>query len=139
MIASLSRAALCLMLLALPALAQDDPEPAPDDSLMVDPALSDDPTAVAPAEPSAAEREAAVAVARGPATERGRAPCCAAWKCDGSDPGRPAVGRAGGSFVGNEVRLALDLMLDRLAEPSSDAFAELRGGQAANAPSFPVG
>ena len=64
MIASLSRAALCLMLLTLPALAQDDPEPAPDDSLMVDPALSDDPTAVAPAEPSAAEREAAVAAAR---------------------------------------------------------------------------
>ena len=124
MIASLSRAALCMMLLTLPALAQDDPEPAPDDSLMVDPALSDDPTAVAPAEPSAAEREAAVAAARGPATARGAAALLRGLdKVTGQTQDFLLSAGQAAAFGRLEVRLGECRY--PAADPSSDAFAEL--------------
>ena len=61
----LIRAGLCLLLASTPVLAQDSEEMSEEDSqLMVDPAFSDDPAAVVPAEPSAAERQAAVAASR---------------------------------------------------------------------------
>lgn len=65
-------AGFCLMLAAMPVLAQETDELSEEDSqLMVDPAFSDDPDAVVPAEPSAAERQAAAAAPRGPQTARG--------------------------------------------------------------------
>ena len=75
MIGRLLAPALCLaMLTALPALAQEEEEPqdAPVIDFEMDPAFSDDPNDVVVAEPSAAERQAAVAAARGPETSRAK-------------------------------------------------------------------
>lgn len=124
MIAGLSRALLCLMLAALPAAAQEAGDPAPDESLMVDPALSDDPLAVAPAEPSAAEREAAVAAARGPATARGAgAKLRGLDKVTGQTQDFNLAAGQSTAFGRLEVRLAECRY--PAADPSSDAFAEL--------------
>ena len=72
----LTRACLCLLLATSPVLAQDDtPDDAAadaDQQLMIDPAFSDDPQAVVPAEPSAAERQRAAEAAKGPETARGQ-------------------------------------------------------------------
>ena len=73
----LSRACclLCLLLAGAPALAQDGAATGTDGEepqLMVDPAFSDDPAAVVPAEPSAAERQRAAEASRGPETSRGK-------------------------------------------------------------------
>ena len=123
MIHRLACAALCATLLASPVLAQED-QPAGDESLMVDPALSEDPTAIAPAEPSAAERQAAVAAARGP--ETARAPGALLRGLD------KVTGRTQDFTVAAGQAVDFGRLQVRLAEcrypaadPSSDAFAEL--------------
>ncbi|RDW13339.1 DUF2155 domain-containing protein [Paracoccus thiocyanatus] len=122
MIHPLARAGLCLLLAAGPALAQD--EPAQDQQLMIDPAFSDDPDAVVPAEPSAAERQRAAEAARGPETARGNGA-----ELRGLDK---VTGRTQdfSLAVGESVqfgRLRLDLAECRYpaSDPSSDAYAEL--------------
>ncbi|WP_347268572.1 DUF2155 domain-containing protein [Paracoccus sp. (in: a-proteobacteria)] len=119
----LARACLCLLLAATPVLAQEE-DPAEDDSLMVDPAFSDDPAAVVPVEPSAAERQAAVAAARGPETARG-----ARAELRGLDK---TTGRAqsfslavGESVAFGRLEISLGECRYPAADPSSDAFAEL--------------
>lgn len=118
-----ARACLCLLLAATPVLAQEE-DPAEDDSLMVDPAFSDDPAAVVPVEPSAAEREAAVAAARGPETARGnRAELRGLDKITGQTSEFTLS-------VGETVkfgRLEVNLGECRYpaADPTSDAYAEL--------------
>jgi hypothetical protein len=122
------RAALWLPLLLAcaghPVLAQDEATPGDDETLMVDPALSDDPNAVAPAEPSAAEREAAVAAARGPQTQRG-----AAAKLRGLDKvtgqTRDFDLTAGESVDFGRLQLRLGECRYPAADPTSDAYAEL--------------
>ncbi|MDS9468318.1 DUF2155 domain-containing protein [Paracoccus sp. MBLB3053] len=66
MIRNLAGFLLCAALCCSPALGQEDTQP--EEDLTIDPALSSDPNAVVVAEPSAAEREAAIAAARGPQT-----------------------------------------------------------------------
>jgi len=67
----LTRACLCLLFIAGPVFAQEDEGQGEDEQLMIDPAFSDDPAAVVPAEPSAAERQRAADQARGPETAAG--------------------------------------------------------------------
>ncbi len=119
----LTRIGLCLLLAATPALAQDETTQE-DNQLMVDPAFSDDPTAVVPAEPSAAERQAAVAAARGPATARGGAALLRGLdKVTGQTKDfQLAVGDVV-DFGRLEVRLSECRY--PAADPTSDAFAEM--------------
>lgn len=105
-----------------PALPEDSP--LSDEDLMVDPAFSDNPMAVAPAEPSAAEREAAARAARGPETARG-----GAARLRGLDK---VTGRTqdfelapGASITFGRLELRLGECRYPAADPSSDAFAEL--------------
>ncbi len=119
----LTRACLCLLLAATPALAQDE-EPAEEQQLLVDPAFSDDPGAVVPAEPSAAERQRAAEAARGPETARG-----SGAQLRGLDKitGRTqdfalAVGQ---SVDFGRLRVSLAECRFPAADPSSDAYAEL--------------
>lgn len=122
MIASMIRAGLCLYLLATPLMAQE--EPTGDGDLMVDPALSDDPAAAAPSEPSAAEREAAVARARGPQTARGgKALLRGLDKVTGQTQDFDLVAGQALEFGRLEVRLGECRF--PAADPSSDAYAEL--------------
>lgn len=125
------RASLLLLLaclaqpvLAQPVLAQDDAAPDGDAGLMVDPALSDDPNAVAPAEPSAAERQAAVAAARGPQTMRG-----AEAKLRGLDKvtgqTRDFDLAAGQTADFGRLQLRLGECRFPASDPTSDAYAEL--------------
>lgn len=108
--------------LSAPAIAQED-TPA-DDELMVDPALSDDPDAVAPAEPSAAERQAAVAAARGPETARGQGASLRGLdKVTGQTQDFNLA--AGQSVEFGRLELRLAECRYPAANPSSDAFAEL--------------
>lgn len=122
MIAGLLRAGLCLSLLSLPVLAQE--EPAVDMGLMVDPALSDDPDAAAPAEPSAAERQAAIARARGPETARGHAAALRGLdKVTGQT--RDFDLAAGQAMQFGRLEVRLGECRYPAANPSSDAYAEL--------------
>ena len=121
----LIRAGLCLLLASTPVLAQDSEEMSEEDSqLMVDPAFSDDPAAVVPAEPSAAEREAAVAASRGPQTARGDSAMLRGLdKVTGQT-------RELTLAVGERVEFGrLEVLLAECrfpaADPSSDAFAEM--------------
>lgn len=121
----LIRAGLCLLLASTPVLAQDSAEMSEEDSqLMVDPAFSDDPAAVVPAEPSAAEREAAVAASRGPQTARGDSAMLRGLdKVTGQT-------RELTLAVGERVEFGrLEVLLAECrfpaADPSSDAFAEM--------------
>lgn len=118
MIRNFACAALCLTMLAGPLSAQDEPD------LMVDPALSDDPAAVAPAEPSASEREAAVAAARGPEMVRGTGAALRGLdKVTGQTQQFKLAAGQSAEFGRLEVRLAECRFPG--ANPSSDAFAEL--------------
>lgn len=119
----LTRACLCLLLVASPVLAQDE-EPAEDQQLMIDPAFSDDPDAVVPVEPSAAERQRAAEAARGPETARGTGA-----QLRGLDKitGRTqdftlAVGE---SIAFGRLQLSLAECRYPAADPTSDAYAEL--------------
>ena len=121
----LIRAGICLMLAATPALAQEAEEMSAEDSqLLVDPAFSDDPAAVVPAEPSAAERQAAVAASRGPQTARGDSAMLRGLdKVTGQT-------RELTLAVGERVEFGrLEVLLAECrfpaADPSSDAFAEM--------------
>ena len=121
----LFRAGLCLLLASTPVLAQDSEEMSEEDSqLMVDPAFSDDPAAVVPAEPSAAERQAAVAASRGPQTARGDSAMLRGLdKVTGQT-------RELTLAVGERVEFGrLEVLLAECrfpaADPSSDAFAEM--------------
>jgi hypothetical protein len=121
----LIRAGLCLLLASTPVLAQDSEEMSEEDSqLMVDPAFSDDPAAVVPAEPSAAERQAAVAASRGPQTARGGSAMLRGLdKVTGQT-------RELTLAVGERVEFGrLEVLLAECrfpaADPSSDAFAEM--------------
>ncbi|MFT4013602.1 MAG: DUF2155 domain-containing protein [Paracoccus sp. (in: a-proteobacteria)] len=115
---------LCLFLAAMPALAQEEAQAPVDDSLLVDPALSEDPQAVAPAEPSAAERQAAVSRAHGPETARGQ---------EAALRGLDKVTGQTHDFQlapGQSVEFGrLDVRLGECrypaADPTSDAYAEL--------------
>lgn len=126
---ALIRQVLCLPLLlaclAQPVLAQDDgAAPDGDEALMVDPALSDDPNAVAPAEPSAAERQAAVAAARGPQTQRGtEAKLRGLDKVTGQTHDFDLA--AGQTVDFGRLQLRLGECRYPAADPSSDAYAEL--------------
>lgn len=113
---------LSMLLMISPALAQDE-QPS-DDELLVDPALSDNPDAVAPSEPSAAERQAAVAAARGPETARGTG--AALRGLDKVTGQTQDFNLAAGQAV-DFGRLELRLAECRYPaeNPSSDAFAEL--------------
>lgn len=123
MIDLLTRASLCLLLAASPVLAQDD-IPAEDQQLMVDPAFSDDPDAVVPAEPSAAERQAAVAAARGPETARGGSAVLRGLdKVTGQTQDFTLAAGQATEFGRLEVRLGECRY--PAADPSSDAFAEM--------------
>lgn len=115
--------ALVISLLAVPAFAQEE-EPAADDQLMVDPAFSDDPLAVVPAEPSAAEREAAVAAARGPQTARANAAQLRGLdKITGQTHDFTLATGQATEFGRLEVRLGECRYPAN--DPSSDAYAEL--------------
>lgn len=115
---------LMLALAGHAALAQDEAAPADDDSLMVDPALSDDPNAVAPAEPSAAERQAAVAAARGPQTLRGtEAKLRGLDKVTGQTQDFQLASGQGVDF--GRLHLRLGECRFPASDPSSDAYAEL--------------
>lgn len=121
MIRAFACTAICLSLLAGPLLAQEA-EAIPDGDLMVDPAL--DPTAVAPAEPSAAEREAAVASARGPDMVRSTSAALRGLdKVTGQTREFSLAAGQSAEFGRLEIRLA-ECRFPR-ANPSSDAFAEL--------------
>lgn len=115
---------LMLVLAGHAALAQDEAAPSDDYSLMVDPALSDDPTAVAPAEPSAAEREAAIAAARGPQALRGtEAKLRGLDKVTGQT--RDFQLASGQSVDFGRLHLRLGECRFPAADPTSDAYAEL--------------
>lgn len=116
---------LVLACVALPVAAQEaGTTPGDDDSLMVDPALSDDPNAVAPAEPSAAEREAAVAAAHGPQTLRGtEAKLRGLDKVTGQTHDFDLA--AGQSVDFGRLHLQLGECRFPASDPSSDAYAEL--------------
>lgn len=122
MIAGLLRAGLCLCLAATPLMAQDPP---PDDAgLFVDPALSDDPAAAAPAEPSAAERQDALSRARGPQTMRGgKALLRGLDKVTGQTQDFDLAAGQVLEFGRLEVRLGECRF--PAADPSSDAYAQL--------------
>lgn len=123
--------AMALAVLLLPpfsALAQEDPAPEEEESvdhLMVDPAFSDDPSAVVPAEPSAAERQAEIAADRGPATARAQGAMLRGLdKVTGQSKDLPME-------VGQTVSFGrLEVLLSECrypaANPSADAFAELK-------------
>ncbi|RQP07327.1 MAG: DUF2155 domain-containing protein [Paracoccus sp. BP8] len=122
----LTRACLCLLLAAGPALAQSPEEEdlAEDQQLMVDPAFSDDPEAVVPAEPSAAERQRAAEQARGPETARG-----SGAQLRGLDK---ITGRTedftltvGESVAFGRLEVSLAECRYPAADPTSDAYAEL--------------
>ncbi|KGJ06247.1 hypothetical protein IT41_03550 [Paracoccus halophilus] len=123
----LIRAGLCLLLAATPALAQDgdaEGDPAADEQLMVDPAFSDDPEAIVPAEPSAAEREAAAAAARGPDTARGDGALLRALdKVTGQT--RDFTLGVGESADFGRLRIVLGECRYPAADPSSDAYAQM--------------
>ncbi|MFC3530109.1 DUF2155 domain-containing protein [Paracoccus mangrovi] len=116
-------ALLCLMLGAIPAAAQDSAEePAAEDQLMVDPAF--DPDAEVPAEPSAAEREAAVAAARGPKTARGDSAVLRGLdKVTGQTQDFTLAAGQAVEFGRLEVRLGECRF--PAADPTSDAFADM--------------
>lgn len=98
--------------------------PLSDEDLMVDPAFSDNPMAVAPAEPSAAEREAAARAARGPETARGGvARLRGLDKVTGHTQDFELAPGASITFGRLELRLAECRY--PAADPSSDAYAEL--------------
>lgn len=123
----LTRACLCLLLAASPALAQDDtPEDAADadQQLMVDPAFSDDPQAVVPAEPSAAERQRAAEAAKGPETARGKgAQLRGLDKITGQT--RDFALAIGQSVDFGRLKVSLAECRFPAADPSADAYAEL--------------
>lgn len=119
----LTRASLCLLLAASPVLAQED-IPVEDQRLMVDPAFSDDPDAVVPAEPSAAERQAAVAAARGPETARGDSALLRGLdKVTGQTQDFTLAAGQAVEFGRLEVRLGECRY--PASDPTSDAFAEM--------------
>ncbi|WJS85703.1 DUF2155 domain-containing protein [Paracoccus sp. TOH] len=124
----LARTCLCLLLaataFATPVRAQEEEPPAEDQHLMVDPAFSDDPDAVVPAEPSAAERQRAAEAARGPETARGNgAQLRGLDKITGrTEDFNLAIGQTA-EFGRLEVSLAECRY--PAADPSSDAYAEL--------------
>ena len=125
MIRRLLTPALCLMLAGFPALAQEeDAEAPPAMDLEVDPALSDDPNAVVVAEPSAAERQAAVAAARGPETTRAQG---AVLRGLDKVTGQLQDFTMAAGEVAEFGRLRVTLAECRYptANPESDAFAEL--------------
>lgn len=119
----LTRACLCLLLAATPVLAQDEPA-AEDQQLMVDPAFSDDPQAVVPAEPSAAERQRAAEAARGPETARGQgAKLRGLDKITGQTSDFDlAIGQ---SIEFGRLQVSLAECRFPAADPSADAYAEL--------------
>ena len=121
----LIRAGLCLMLATMPVLAQDAEEMSEEDSeLMVDPAFSDDPTAVVPAEPSAAERQAAVAASRGPQTARGDSALLRGLdKVTGQT--QELTLAVGESVDFGRLQVLLAECRFPAANPSADAFAEM--------------
>ncbi len=123
MIDLLTRASLCLLLASAPALAQDELT-AEDEQLMVDPAFSDDPDAVVPAEPSAAERQAEIAAARGPETARGDSALLRGLdKVTGQT--RDFTLGAGQAAQFGRLEVRLGECRYPAADPSSDAFAEM--------------
>jgi len=123
---SLLAPALCLFMAATSAVAQDEgeAEALPDDNLLVDPAFSDDPNAVVVAEPSAAERQAAVAAARGPDTAQGKGALLRGLdKVTGQTLDFDLASGQAVAFGRLEVRLGECRFPAN--DPSSDAFAEL--------------
>lgn len=120
----LTRACLCLLLAASPVLAQEDEQPAEERQLMVDPAFSDDPDAVVPAEPSAAERQRAAEAARGPETAAGKgAQLRGLDKITGQTQDFDlAIGQ---SLEFGRLQVSLGECRFPAADPSSDAYAEL--------------
>jgi hypothetical protein len=131
MIDLLTRASLCLLLLASPVLAQDgagdsaSDDPAGEDhQLLVDPAFSDDPQAVVPAEPSAAERQRAVEAAKGPETARGTgAKLRGLDKITGQT--REIDLASGQSVDFGRLQVSLSECRFPASDPSADAYAEL--------------
>ncbi|UXU74695.1 MULTISPECIES: DUF2155 domain-containing protein [unclassified Paracoccus (in: a-proteobacteria)] len=122
MIRTMIHACACLVLVALPLNAQDiSPE---DDRLLIDPAFSDDPQDVVPAEPSAAERQRAVEAARGPETARGkRAELRGLDKVTGRTHD---LSLAIGDVVQfGRLQVRLNECRFPAADPGSDAYAEL--------------
>lgn len=118
---------LCLMLFSgLPATAQEEGiEAAPEEmDLAVDPAFSDDPNAVVVAEPSAAERQAAVAAARGPETARATGATLRGLdKVTGQL--RDFTMAAGEVAEFGRIKVTLAECRYPANDPDSDAFAEL--------------
>lgn len=122
LMAAMARFGLCLMLAAIPAAAQEEDAPAEEDQLMVDPAF--DPDAVVPSEPSAAEREAAVAASRGPETARGdNALLRGLDKVTGQTHDFTLATGQAVEFGRLEVRLGECRF--PAADPTSDAFADM--------------
>lgn len=124
----LTRACLCLLLATSPVLAQDDtPDDAAadaDQQLMIDPAFSDDPQAVVPAEPSAAERQRAAEAAKGPETARGQgAQLRGLDKITGQT--RDFDLAIGQSVDFGRLQVSLAECRFPAADPSADAYAEL--------------
>jgi len=123
MIDLVTRACLCLLLAAGPVIGQENG--AEDDQrLMIDPAFSDDPEAVVPAEPSAAERQRAAEAARGPETAGGTGA-----QLRGLDK---ITGRTqdftlaiGETVEFGRIEVSLAECRYPAADPSSDAYAEL--------------
>lgn len=108
----------------VPALAQDEESTLSLEDLSVDPALSDDPNAVVVAEPSAAERQAAVAAARGPETARAEG---AVLRGLDKVTGQLAEFTLAAGEVTEFGRLRVSLAECRYPaqNPSADAYAEL--------------
>lgn len=122
LIATMARFGLCLMLAATPVAAQEEDAPAEDDQLMVDPAF--DPDAEVPAEPSAAEREAAVAASRGPESARGDSAVLRGLdKVTGQTHDFTLATGQAVEFGRLEVRLGECRF--PAADPTSDAFADM--------------
>ncbi|MGA0615118.1 DUF2155 domain-containing protein [Paracoccus sp. KR1-242] len=120
----LAPALLCLLMGAVPVVAQEEDGSLSEESLMVDPAFSDDPNAVVVIEPSAAEREAAIAGARGPDTAQGKGA-----KLRGLDK---VTGQTHDFGLENGQSAEFGRLQVRLGEcrfpannPASDAYAEL--------------
>ncbi|MTH63534.1 DUF2155 domain-containing protein [Paracoccus shanxieyensis] len=112
----------CLVCAALTATSLHAQEMLSDEDLLVDPAL--DPDAQAPAEPSAAEREAAVAAARGPETARGMgAELRGLDKVTGQT--QTFTLAAGQAMEFGRLQVSLAECRYPASDPASDAFAEL--------------
>lgn len=128
MIRNFASALMLGLILPFAALAQEDAAPEGEESvdhLMVDPAFSDDPNAIVPAEPSAAERQAEIAADRGPATARAPGAMLRGLdKVTGQSQDLPM--EVGQTITFGRLEVLLSECRYPAANPSSDAFAEMK-------------